>query len=267
VRKRTGTSNIYALYDESGHWLGDYGNAGHPIQQAIWMDDAPVGLLANGGQVHYVQPDHLGTPRAVIDPVRDVAVWMWGMKGEAFGTTLPEQDADGDGVAFTLDIRFPGQRYDSSSGLNQNYFRDHEPGSGRYAQSDPLGLRAGTSTYLYVLASPLARRDPLGLASDKPGEYCEIGHGMLCGKVPSRDMSASCGEGCKNLCRLSYRNRLEDLSNNYLNDESCAALETDMYRKDYCEQTESIVYAGRVGKLRLQLSTCLRQCKPCKECL
>ncbi len=165
VRKHAGASNTYALYDESGHWLGDYGNAGHPIQQAIWMDDAPIGLLANGGQVHYVQPDHLGTPRAVIDPVRDMAVWTWDLKGEAFGTTLPEQDADGDGVSFALDMRFPGQQYDAASGLNYNYYRDgYDAGAGRYTQSDPIGLNGGISTFAYTGGAPLSFIDPLGLA-------------------------------------------------------------------------------------------------------
>jgi len=28
----------------------------------------------------YIQPDHLSTPRVVIDPVRDVAVWEWSNK-------------------------------------------------------------------------------------------------------------------------------------------------------------------------------------------
>ncbi|MBB3759885.1 RHS repeat-associated core domain-containing protein [Xanthomonas arboricola] len=163
VRRFLGTTNTYTLYDEAGHWLGDYDNNGAPKQQAIWLDDLPVGLLANTNTLHYVEPDHLGSPRVVIDPTRDVAVWAWSLKGEAFGNTAPNQDPDGDGVALVLDMRFPGQRFDAASGLNQNYFRDYEAATGRYVQSDPIGLDGGISTYAYVKAKPLTWIDIFGL--------------------------------------------------------------------------------------------------------
>ncbi|MEB1528177.1 RHS repeat-associated core domain-containing protein [Xanthomonas sp. WHRI 7945] len=162
VRKFLGTAGTYTLYDETGHWLGDYDSTGQALQQAIWLDDLPVGVLASNG-LHYVQPDHLGTPRAVIDPVRDVAIWKWDLKGEAFGNTPPNQDPDSDGTAFVFDMRFPGQRYDVATGLNQNYFRDYDPGTGRYAQSDPIGLGGGLSTYSYVGGNPASYIDLLGL--------------------------------------------------------------------------------------------------------
>ncbi|UYK67864.1 hypothetical protein NG831_06800 [Xanthomonas sacchari] len=160
--RRVGKTNVYTLYDESGHWMGDYDANGAVVQQAIWLDDLPVGVLAKT-TLRYVQPDHLGTPRAVIDPVRDVAIWRWDLKGEAFGATAPDQDPDKDGTAFVFDMRFPGQRYDALSGLNQNYFRDYEPGTGRYVQSDPIGIDGGPSTYSYVEHAPLGYVDPAGL--------------------------------------------------------------------------------------------------------
>ncbi|WP_349656295.1 RHS repeat-associated core domain-containing protein [Xanthomonas sp. 10-10] len=163
VRRYLGTTNTYTLYDEAGHWLGDYDTNGAPKQQAIWLDDLPVGLLANGGQLHYIEPDHLGSPRVVVDAARDVAVWNWSLKGEAFGNTAPNQDPDGDGTAMVFDMRFPGQRFDAASGFNQNYFRDYDAATGRYGQSDPIGLEGGTSTYAYVGGNPVSNIDPLGL--------------------------------------------------------------------------------------------------------
>lgn len=44
-----------------------------------------------------------------------------------------------------------------------NYFRDYDPGIGRYEQSDPIGLQAGPNTYGYVLAIPLRLSDFYGL--------------------------------------------------------------------------------------------------------
>jgi|GEM_PF-4543636 len=154
-------SNTYTAHDEAGHWLGDYNTAGTPIQQAIWLDDLPVGVMAD--KLYTIEPDHLGTPRAVIDPTRNVAVWRWDLNGEAFGATAPNQDPDLDGTNFVFNLRYPGQRYNGATGLNYNYFRDYEPGTGRYAQSDPIGLAGGISTYGYVAENPTKNVDPLGL--------------------------------------------------------------------------------------------------------
>ncbi|WP_225209711.1 RHS repeat-associated core domain-containing protein [Xanthomonas bonasiae] len=176
--RRVDKTNTYTLYDESGHWLGNYDANGAALQQAIWLDDLPVGVLAKNS-LHYVQPDHLGTPRAVIDSVRDVAIWTWDLKGEAFGNTPPDQDPDKDGTAFVFDMRFPGQRYDSAMGFNQNYFRDYDPATGRYGQSDPIGLVGGVSTYSYVASKPLLQVDLLGLDG-----------GLVCG--PADDSGSDC---------------------------------------------------------------------------
>jgi len=169
-----GANTTISVYDESAQWIGDYDSAGAMIQQAVWMDSAPVGILTRTGasqSLKYVQADYLGTPRSVIDPIRDVAIWTWAAKSEAFGSSPPNQDSDLDGVEFVLDIRSPGQRYDSVSGLNYNYFRDYEPETGRYVQSDPIGLGGGMSTYLYVGANPLMVADPLGLAGKLPTSH------------------------------------------------------------------------------------------------
>lgn len=61
------------LYDEAGQWLGNYSATGQAQQQAIWLDNYPMALINVPGsgvpELAYVQPDHLGTPRVVIDPV------------------------------------------------------------------------------------------------------------------------------------------------------------------------------------------------------
>jgi RHS repeat-associated protein len=128
-----------------------------------------------------LQPDALGTPRVIIDPDRDVAVWRWELQGEAFGHDAPVQDPDNDGVQFVFDLRFPGQRFDAATGMNYNYFRDYEAGTGRYVQSDPIGLAGGISTYGYVGGSPMTRFDPNGLACRSAGGVtrCEYPNGPI----------------------------------------------------------------------------------------
>ncbi|AZR32999.1 RHS repeat protein [Xanthomonas vasicola] len=198
IRRFLGTANTYTLFDEAGHWLGDYDSNGTPKQQAIWLDDLPVGLLANANKLHYIEPDHLGSPRVVIDPTRDVAVWTWSLKGEAFGNTAPNQDPDGDGAALVLDMRFPGQRFDAASGLNQNYFRDYEAATGRYGQSDPIGLDGGSTTYSYTGSSPLMWKDTNGLVRwNGKAMPAAVGVGTLSVGAYVFDLTSQCVNGRK----------------------------------------------------------------------
>jgi RHS repeat-associated protein len=107
-----------------------------------------------------VHVDHLGTPRAVTNQAQQT-VWRW-ENTEPFGKSLPEEDPDGDGVAFEFPLRFAGQYHDRETGLYYNYFRDYDPQTGRYVQSDPIGLAGGLNTYGYALQNPLSFSDPTG---------------------------------------------------------------------------------------------------------
>ena len=158
---QTQTTTLFG-YNEGGALLGEYSVAGGVQQEYAYLDGIPVAVL-KGSSAYYLTTDHLATPRAVIDPTRNVAVWVWDSYGSAFGEHAPNQDADGDGIGFVLNMRYPGQYFDAETGLNYNYFRDYEPGTGRYVESDPVGLRGGANTYAYVEDSPLRFSDAKGL--------------------------------------------------------------------------------------------------------
>jgi RHS repeat-associated protein len=53
-----------------------------------------------------------------------------------------------------LDARFPGQWFQSETGLHYNWHRSYDPTLGRYTQPDPLGFVDGPSVYAYAGGSP-----------------------------------------------------------------------------------------------------------------
>ena len=64
----------------------------------------------------------------------------------------------------TNNLRFPGQYYDSETGLHQNGWRDYRPPTGTYAQADPIGIQEGNNhLFIYVHSNPVNFVDPLGL--------------------------------------------------------------------------------------------------------
>jgi RHS repeat-associated protein len=191
---KSGTSVTVFVYDESDHLLGEYDGAGNLIEETIWMGDIPVAVLQpNGGgvSVYYVHTDHLNTPRRITRPADNVIVWRW--DSEPFGSAVANQDPDGDGILFVYNPRFPGQYFDTETALSYNYARDYDPGTGRYIQSDPIGLRGGINTYTYADGNPVSRVDPLGLWSLTLGGYAgpggevtigtDDGHFFLTGRV------------------------------------------------------------------------------------
>lgn len=169
VQRQTSITTRF-VYDEAGQLIGQYDNSGVAIQQYVWLDGMPVGMIVSPAQaasanarLKYVESDQLGTPRAIIDPTRQLAIWRWDEMKEGFGDHAPNADPDADGTQLLFDLRFAGQRYDQASGLHYNYFRDYDPSVGRYTQSDPIGLAGGISTYGYVGGNPLSFSDASGL--------------------------------------------------------------------------------------------------------
>lgn len=144
------------VYDPAGHLLGEYDGNGKAIQETVWLGSLPVAVLVPGMTPLYVAPDHLGSPHQIADASRGT-VWSW--DHDPFGNGAPTG-------SLSYNLRFPGQYFNQETGLHYNGFRDYDPTSGRYVQSDPIGLLGGINSYAYTRNSPLINIDPFGMGDD-----------------------------------------------------------------------------------------------------
>jgi len=110
---------------------------------------------------------------------------VWQDRQQAFGAM---QELSGAGEN---NIRFPGQYYDSETGLHYNYFRYYDPSTGRYITSDPLGIEPSLNTYAYVDSNPLYWVDQFGLHHGKP--HGQMGHRGGGRRTTVRFPGSSCG--------------------------------------------------------------------------
>jgi len=163
----TGSTTTRLVYDQSGQLLGEYTSGGSLIQETVWLGDLPVATLRPNGSggvgIYYIHSDQLAAPRIITRPIDNTIMWRWDT--DPYGTVAPNSNPQGQGT-FIYNLRFPGQYYQAETNLNYNYFRDYDPQTGRYIESDPIGLAGGSySTYSYANSNPISNFDQLGLAS------------------------------------------------------------------------------------------------------
>jgi len=159
-----GREGLLAEVNAQGETITDYGWQ----PEGLWgtnpqfIRTRPSNADANTSQsTYYYQNDHLGTPRTILDNTGAV---VWAQQGYAFGEV-----AEFTTQTIRNPLRFPGQYADDETGTYYNYFRDYSPQTGRYIESDPIGLAGGLNTYAYVKQNPNSFVDPAGLALRGPG--------------------------------------------------------------------------------------------------
>jgi len=156
VQKSTGSDTIIYYYDLDGQLISETRADGTLLKDYIWQGIEPVAQIDTDGIIEtitYLHTDHLATPRLATDATGNV-VWAW--NSDAFGVT----PADG---SVTVNLRFPGQYYDSETQLHYNWNRYYDPRIGRYITSDPIGFEGGLNTFSYVRGNPLGLIDIFGL--------------------------------------------------------------------------------------------------------
>ena len=144
------------------HWFA-YGPGGQLLSEhaGSWThyvrlpDGTPIARI-KGSTLLMLHTDHLGRPEIATDSAKAV---VWRASNYAFDRTVTLDSIGG------LNLGFPGQYYDAETGNWYNHFRTYNPRTGRYVESDPIGLGGGLNTYAYVSGNPVNEVDPLGLIS------------------------------------------------------------------------------------------------------
>lgn len=136
------------------------------VKGFIWLGSELVGVVQPNKLLNFVHGDQLSRPEAVTDWNRQV---VWRANNYAFERTVTLDSIGG------LNLGLPGQYFDAESGLWHNGHRYYDGRTGRYTQSDPIGLNGGLNTYLYAFGDSINAIDPSGLGTVGPG--IEVGPG------------------------------------------------------------------------------------------
>lgn len=111
---------------------------------------------ASKSEVLHYHCNHIGTPEALIDRIGKI---VWHAEFDAWGNLRNEYNPQ----QIHQPIRMQGQQIDDESGLHYNRYRYYKSNFGRYTTKDPIGLKGGVNSYIYVLGNPVAYVDPFGL--------------------------------------------------------------------------------------------------------
>jgi RHS repeat-associated protein len=174
------------FYGDEGLMAEVDGSSGNILTTYGWMLNETWGtrpifkrdFVGQSSVEHYYHVDHLGTPERLTNQAGEIT---WRSYSEGFGKTTVDTSVTPTTTATTINnLRFPGQYEDPETNTRYNYFRDYDPGTGRYVESDPIGLYAGVNTYVYVEANPLTVFDPTGEIAPIVGLYARcVGSCML----------------------------------------------------------------------------------------
>jgi RHS repeat-associated protein len=125
--------------------------------------------------MYFIHPDHLNTPRLIADQSQQT-VWRRDNQ-EPFGVSPPDENPSGLGV-FPFPLRESNYYADTETGTFYAMFRDcYDSATGRFCQSDPIGLRGGLNTYAYAASNPMSFTDLTGLFTDCQDSYLRSHYG------------------------------------------------------------------------------------------
>ena len=147
-----GTHFIFA---PDGKLLSEHGLTGALVRNYIYLNGEPFALVDGAGTVSYILNDQVGQPQKMLNAAGAVS---WHRVAGIYGNTVSQPV----GTTAANPLRFPGQQFDANLGLHYNYFRTYDPATGRYLETDPIGLAGGPNLYAYANGNPVRYSDPTG---------------------------------------------------------------------------------------------------------
>ena len=148
-----GTITIFH-YSLNGQIIAESNSAGTITAEYVYLNGQPLTKM-EGANTYYYHNDHLATPQKMTDASGTV---VWAADYKPFGEAVIAVST------ITNNLRFPGQYYDTETGLHYNYYRDYNPVIGQYVEKDPIGLAERINNlYIYARNSPVKLIDPNGL--------------------------------------------------------------------------------------------------------
>ncbi len=156
ISKTANNQTSYFLYDDTG-LLAEYNAQGNLISEFAYHPDSPFMsnplLTRHNNQLYFSHNDQTLASRTLYS---QAGAEVWEIQNNGF-----TRDVTGNPTV-SNNLRFPGQYFDEETGTYYNYHRNYNPHTGRYIQSDPIGLEGGVNTYTYVYSSPGNYVDPYG---------------------------------------------------------------------------------------------------------
>jgi RHS repeat-associated protein len=153
-----GTATVTTVfhYDFDGNIIGESEPDGDFTKEYLYMGSSRMTMVnVPTGAFYYYLNDHLGNPQYVTN---EAGVVVWEARYLPFGQAIINGHS-----SVENNFRFPGQYYDSETGLHYNYHRYYDPKTGRYITADPIGMEGGINLFAYVENNPMNFIDPLGL--------------------------------------------------------------------------------------------------------
>ena len=178
VIKQDGEKTTHFLYDTTDRLIAEIDVLSNEMREYVYLDQERIATVAANDEVFYHHNDHLMTAQWLSDEEGEV---VWQGASLAFGET--------EMLLAMVDHRFgfPGQYRDMETGYSYNYFRDYDASTGRYIQSDPIGLGGGVNTFGYTFGNPVRFTDPEGKAPPLLAAYGSF----LYTNLPGASLSAS----------------------------------------------------------------------------
>ena len=136
VEKTVNGTTTRFVYGMNGQLLHEHDTTTGRRTHHLYLNGKPIAFVRSNGPgnanvLYHLHTDHLGRPERITDPTNTI---VWRARLAAFNHSVTLDAVGG------YHLGFPGQYRDTETGFAYNIHRDYDPATGRYLQSDPIGL-------------------------------------------------------------------------------------------------------------------------------